>query len=285
MKLVSFAPAGTPGTADAVPGVLAADDRAVVRLPFASVLEVLDRWDEVAPRLAELATAGDAVPLAEVRLTAPVPRPRTLTAVGLNYRDHAAETGAAVPAEPMFFLLHPASVTGPDETVVLPAESRAVDYEGELGVVIGRVGAHIPIEQAADHIAGYTICNDLSARDVQRRMGQWGAAKSFPGFSPCGPWLVTADEVGDPQALGIATTVDGRTLQKSTTAEMVFSCAELVSRISAVWPLQPGDLIATGTPAGVGIGRTPPVLLADGDVVEVTIERLGTLRTTLRAAP
>lgn len=233
--------------------------------------------------------AGDEVPsegqvrlLTEVTLLAPVPRPGKIVCVGLNYRDHAAETGKPVPTEPVLFAKFANSVIGDAATVDIPAVTSEVDWEAELGVVIGRRSTRVDVSDALDHVAGYTCLNDLSARDLQRSTSQWTRGKAIDGFLPMGPWLVTRDEVPDPQDLTISCTVNGRLAQSSSTKEMVFEVAELVSFISQTMTLEPGDVIATGTPPGVGMAQDPPWFLGPGDEVVVEIERLGRLSTTMR---
>lgn len=237
--------------------------------------------------LSYLATgaAADAapIPLGQVRPVAPVPRPSKVVCVGLNYRDHAAESGQPIPEEPILFPKFANSVIGPGVAIEIPPETEQVDYEAELGVVIGRVARRVSEGDALSHVAGYTCMNDVSARDLQFRGSQWMPGKAIDTFLPCGPWLVTADEIPDPQALGIRCLVNGEELQSSNTAQMVFGVAELVARISRTITLEPGDLIATGTPPGVGFARKPPVWLRDGDEVTVEIERIGTLTNPVRA--
>ncbi|MGZ4132147.1 MAG: fumarylacetoacetate hydrolase family protein, partial [Actinomycetota bacterium] len=229
------------------------------------------------------ATDGAAVPLADVRLCAPIPRPSKVICAGLNYRDHAIESGLAIPEVPVLFPKFANSVIGPGEPIVLPPETGEPDYEAELGVVIGRTASRVDVADALSFVAGYTCMNDVSARDLQNRTSQWMLGKAIDTFLPCGPWLVTADEVPDPQSLGIRLRLNGRELQSSSTAEMVFGVAELVAFVSRTCTLEPGDLIATGTPPGVGFARTPPVWLRDGDVVEVEIDGIGTLTNPVRA--
>lgn len=221
--------------------------------------------------------------LGQVRLAAPVPRPAKIIGIGLNYRDHAAETGQDLPTRPTVFAKFPTALSGPYEPIVLPALSSAVDYEGEFGVVIGREARDVPEDEALSYVGGYLAVNDVSARDVQNWTSQWTLGKSFDGFAPVGPFLVTADEVPDPQALRIETRLNGVTVQSSSTANMVFTVAELVSALSAVMTLEPGDIIATGTPGGIGAAQNPPRFLRAGDVVEVEIERLGCLRNPVTA--
>lgn len=213
----------------------------------------------------------------------PVRAPEKVLAIGLNYSDHARESGAALPETPLVFAKTPNSLVGPDEAVGWrAADAEQVDYEAELAVVIGRRAHRVPTAGALDHVLGYTACNDVSARDVQFSDGQWTRGKSFDTFCPLGPWIVTRDEVPDPQSLGVRCRVNGELLQDGTTADMVFPVAELVSRLSQVMTLEPGDVIATGTPVGVGFARTPPVFLRDGDVVEIEIDGLDVLRNPVR---
>jgi 2-keto-4-pentenoate hydratase/2-oxohepta-3-ene-1,7-dioic acid hydratase in catechol pathway len=221
----------------------------------------------------------------QVRRRAPVPRPPKVICLGLNYRDHAAESGAAIPNEPVLFAKFPTAVIGPGDPIVLPATSAEVDYEAELVFVIGRGGRHIPEGEAMRHVAGYTCGHDVSARDYQLRRGgtQWLTGKTFDTFAPLGPSLVTADEVPDPHSLRIRCVVNGETLQDSTTAQMIFSVPQVVAYLSHVFTLEPGDVVFTGTPPGVGFVRTPPRFLKDGDVAEIIIDSLGTLRNPVRA--
>jgi 2,4-didehydro-3-deoxy-L-rhamnonate hydrolase len=210
-------------------------------------------------------------------------RPGKIVAAGLNYRDHAAEAGLEVPERPILFAVWPSSVIGHGEAIVLPSVSTEIDYEAELGVVIGERARDVPVERALGVVAGYTCYNDVSARDVQFADGQWTRAKSFDTFSPLGPLVVPASEIPDPQALRIRCILNGETLQDSSTSEMVFSVAELVSYVSHGITLEPGDLLVTGTPAGVGFTRTPPVFLHAGDEVTVEIEGIGALTNPVRA--
>lgn len=242
--------------------------------------ELLARGDDLAA--AEAVAA--AVAVESGRLLAPVREPQKIIAIGLNYADHARESGLEPPANPMMFVKTANSIVGPGDPIVLdPTLSTEVDYEVELAVVIGRRTRHVAVADALDHVFGYTVCNDVSARDAQFADGQWVRAKSFDSFCPLGPWIVTADEVDDPQDLAIRCRVNGRTLQDSSTAEMIFGVAELVSYLSHSLTLEPGDVIATGTPYGVGFARTPPVYLRPGDDVEVEVEGIGTLRNPVVA--
>jgi 2-keto-4-pentenoate hydratase/2-oxohepta-3-ene-1,7-dioic acid hydratase in catechol pathway len=213
----------------------------------------------------------------------PIERPSKIVCVGLNYRDHAEEQGAELPKAPLLFAKWPSSLVGPGEAIVLPAASTRVDYEAELGVVIGERVKGVSEENALEAVRGYLCLNDVSARDLQFGDGQWTRGKSPDTFCPVGPRLVPRDEVADPQALRIRCLVNGEMMQDSTTANMIFSVAEVIAYASATSTLEPCDLIATGTPAGVGVFRKPPRLLQDGDEVTVEIEGLGALTNPVRA--
>jgi len=225
---------------------------------------------------------GPRTPLASIRPLAPVPRPAKIIGIGLNYRDHAAESGQPIPEEPILFPKFANSVIGPGEPILLPEATEQVDYEAELAVIIGRTTRDVSVDDALSHVAGYTCANDVSARDLQFRSSQWMLGKAIDSFLPTGPWLVTADEIPDPQALAIRCVLNGRTMQDSSTAQMVFGVAELVAYISRTMTLEPGDLIATGTPPGVGSARTPPVWLEDGDEVTIEVEGIGALTNPVR---
>lgn len=209
-------------------------------------------------------------------------RPGKIVCVGLNYRDHAEEQGKSSPLEPMIFAKFPTAVIASGESIVLPSMSNQVDYEGELAVVIGKKGKNIPEGRAFEFIEGYTIMNDVSARDLQARDKQFVRAKSFDTFAPMGPRVASVKEIPDPQTLFIKTFVNGDLRQSSSTAQMIFSVAYLVSFISQVGTLEPGDVIATGTPGGVGVFRKPPVFLKSGDVVRIEIEKIGVLENPVK---
>ncbi|HEX2045707.1 MAG TPA: fumarylacetoacetate hydrolase family protein [Gaiellaceae bacterium] len=209
--------------------------------------------------------------------TLPIARPGKIVCVGLNYSDHAEEQGLELPPRPLLFAKWPSAAIGPGEAIVLPSLSREVDYEAELGVVIGARARAIRVDDALDHVAGYVCVNDVTARDLQFADGQWTRAKSLDTFCPVGPELVPAAEIPDPQSLAIRCLVNGEALQESSTAHMVFGVGEIVAFASEAITLEPGDLIATGTPAGVGYTRTPPRFLARGDTVTVEIEGVGAL--------
>lgn len=220
------------------------------------------------------------------RLGPPVTGISKLIGIGLNYSDHAAEIGIPAPAEPVVFMKATSSIVGPDDDVVLPRGSTHADWEVELGVVIGREAKYVSEDKALDYVAGYTIVNDVSERHFQiERSGQWTKGKSCDTFAPIGPWLVTPDAVGDVQALDMATDVSGTRMQTGTTATMIFTVAQIISHLSEVMRLEPGDVIATGTPPGVGMGMNPKRYLVPGDVMELQIQTLGRQRQVVRADP
>jgi 2-keto-4-pentenoate hydratase/2-oxohepta-3-ene-1,7-dioic acid hydratase in catechol pathway len=227
---------------------------------------------------------AEQVPLADVQLIAPVRKPGKILCVGLNYRDHAVESHMTIPSVPTIFLKLPNAVTGPGANIVLPRNSTQPDYEAELAVVIGREGRNIKTDDWKQHVLGYTILNDVSARDVQLATSQWTLGKSFDTFAPIGPAIVTTDEIEDPHALDIQLSIDGEVLQHSNTKHLIFRVPELIAHISSVVPLDPGDVISTGTPAGVGLGRTPQRWLKPGEEIVVKIEGIGELRNRTVAA-
>ena len=210
-------------------------------------------------------------------LHAPILHPQKLIGIGLNYRDHAEETKMELPKEPLLFAMYSNAITAPHRPIVIPGMSRKIDYEAELAVVIGSRARHVSPDEALQHVAGYTIVNDVSARDLQRADGQWLRAKSFDTFAPMGPCLATRSSLGDADGLAIELRLNGQTMQKSNTRNLIFKVPALVSHISKVMTLEPGDVISTGTPAGVGFTRKPPVYLQPGDVVEIEIEGIGIL--------
>ena len=222
--------------------------------------------------------------LADVALLAPVPSPGKVICVGLNYRDHAAESRMEIPESPVLFAKFANAVVGPGDPIVVPSISSEIDYEAELGVVIGRQARSVSVDHALDYVLGYTCINDVSARDLQFGDGQWFRGKSLDTFCPIGPWIVTPEEIPDPQSLGIRCIVNGQTLQDSSTSQMAFSAAELVSFISQGITLERGDIISTGTPPGVGFARTPPIWLRPGDEVTVQIDAIGDLTNPVVSA-
>jgi 2-keto-4-pentenoate hydratase/2-oxohepta-3-ene-1,7-dioic acid hydratase in catechol pathway len=224
-------------------------------------------------------------PLAEADLLAPVTRPGKIVAIGRNYREHTTEEGVDPPTAPLMFAKWPTSVVGPGADIRWdPALTAQVDYEAELGVVIGRVARHVSAADSLQYVLGYTCLNDVSARDLQFGDGQWVRGKSLDTFCPMGPWIVTADEVPDPQRLAIRCLVDDEVVQDSDTSQMYFSVAEIISYCSRSFTLEPGDVIATGTPGGVGVFRDPPRFLREGERVAVEIDGIGRLENVCRPA-
>lgn len=239
--------------------------------------------DHLAERVAAAADSGDGrSPLDLGSLAAPVPRPRKFFGVGLNYADHVAEAGLPTPEHPTVFAKMPTCVAGPYDEVERPIVSSDLDYEGELGFVIGKRCRHVSRENAAEVIAGYVAINDLSVRDYQLRTQQWVLGKSFDTHGPFGPWIVTADEI-DPHALDLKTLVNGELRQHSNTSNLIFDCFEQVELLSTVCTLEPGDVVATGTCGGVGLSFDPPRFLVPGDVVRVEIEGIGAIENTVVA--
>jgi acylpyruvate hydrolase len=243
--------------------------------------------DEVLKALATGVPAAEAprgllTPLKVARLRAPLLRPGKIVCVGRNYAEHARERGAETPTQPIFFLKSANTICGPGDPIILPPNSQQVDYEAELAVVIGKGGRGIAEEHAAEHIAGYMILNDVSARDMQSQDKQWFRGKSCDTFAPCGPWIVTRDEIPDPHSLGISLTLNGETMQDANTGDMIFKIPFLVSYLSQSMTWEPGDILSTGTPAGVGGSRTPPVFLKPSDTVSITVEQVGTLANPVR---
>jgi 2-keto-4-pentenoate hydratase/2-oxohepta-3-ene-1,7-dioic acid hydratase in catechol pathway len=255
-----------------------------------TVWDVLDDVDDALRRLAP-EVVRDAIdaggrPLAEVSLTAPMPRPGKIVCVGRNYREHIDEQDAGAPSAPALFSKWPSCVIGTGDDIRWdPNLASQVDWEAELGVVIGKTARHVPVDEALRHVLGYTCLNDVSARDLQFGDLQWTRGKSLDTFCPMGPVLVTTDEIQDPQTLDITCVVDGEVMQSSNTSQMYFGVAEIISFCSQAFTLEPGDVIATGTPGGVGIFQEEPRLLSDGDVVTVRIERIGELTNTCRFEP
>ncbi|REK23555.1 MAG: FAA hydrolase family protein [Planctomycetota bacterium] len=256
-----------------------------VQLPF-SLRAMLAAEPGMLDEVAQAAALGEPLDRERLKLLPPIVGPQKIICVGLNYADHAAETGAAIPGEPLIFNKFPTTLRADGDPIVLPAVSDQVDYEAELVVVIGRRGRHIDQADAMDYVAGYCCGHDVSARDWQKHKpgGQWLLGKSFDSFAPCGPELVTADEIADPHQLDIRLRLNGETMQESNTCQLIFKIDQLISYISQVATLEPGDLIYTGTPPGVGMARRPPVFLKPGDEVEVEIDGVGRLRNAVVAA-
>jgi 2-keto-4-pentenoate hydratase/2-oxohepta-3-ene-1,7-dioic acid hydratase in catechol pathway len=251
-----------------------------------SLRQLLEAGPELMRAAREVAGRADAVryAAAEVKFHAPIVDPRKIICIGLNYRDHAAESGAPIPKEPILFSKYPSALIGHGETIVLPKVSQEVDYEAELVIIVGKKGRHLSAHEAPSHVAGYAVGHDVSARDWQLKKDgkQWMVGKTFDTFAPIGPDLVTADEVPDPHRLPIRLRLNGQTMQDSSTEQLIFHVGDMLAYLSQVVTLEPGDIIFTGTPPGVGFARKPPVFLKDGDVVEVEIEGLGVLRNPVR---
>lgn len=233
---------------------------------------------------AALADKGILYPLKAVTLKAPIPRPTKLILVGLNYRDHADEAKMKIPEVPTLFSKYASSVIGPGEAIRVPKVSDKIDYEGEFAFVIGKRGKDIPKERALDYVAGYTIMNDVSCRDYQMKTTQWMVGKTFDTFAPMGPYLVLKDEIPDPHNLDLTLRLNDQVMQHSNTKNLIFNVPDLIAYMSQVFTLEPGDVISTGTPSGVGFARKPPVLLKPGDAVQIEISGLGILENPVTAA-
>lgn len=254
------------------PGILLDDE--VVELSqqgFSGVAEVIASGEVPDP------ATGTRTPVDQVRLMAPILAPPRIFCIGLNYRDHAIESNMQIPSVPTVFIKLSSAIVGPGARIVLPKNSTQPDYEAELAVVIGRGGCRIHADDWKEHVFGYTILNDVSARDVQLATSQWTLGKSFPTFCPIGPAIVTADEIPDPHALDIRLEIDSQEMQHSNTRELIFGVPQLIEYISSITALEPGDIISTGTPAGVGLGRKPQRWLKPGETVTVEITGLGKL--------
>lgn len=236
----------------------------------ADALDRVERWIYNPP-------GGERLAADSVVLLSPIPRPPKLICIGLNYRDHAAEGRNPIPDVPTVFSKFQTAITGHRHPIVLPRNSSQPDYEAELAVVIGRGGRHIPEAAWREHVFGYTITNDVSARDIQSATSQWMIGKSFDTFAPIGPAIVTADEIEDPHNLAISLALNGEVMQDSNTSNMIFGIPRLIAHLSSVFPLEPGDIIATGTPAGVGFARKPPRWLRPGDECRIRVRGIGEL--------
>jgi len=253
---------------------------------FDSMLDVIEAAAQDPNKIRGLVNASTpdtAYSLGTVKLLAPIPKPRKLICVGLNYRDHALETGSAIPNVPTIFNKFATAVIGPGDQIVLPKVSKKPDYEAEFAFVIGKGGRHIKAENWKNHVFGYTIVNDVSGRDYQLATTQWLMGKTFDTFAPMGPWIVTADSIPDPHNLDISLEINGETLQNSNTRELIFKIPDLLVFLSSVFTLEPGDIVSTGTPSGVGVARNPPRFLQPGDDVVVKIPAIGELRNPVVA--
>lgn len=279
MKLVRFGDAGAEK-----PGIV--DGDGAIRDLSAHVADIDGATLQPAALDALRAIDVASLPLApaDARIGACVATPGKFMCIGLNYRDHAAETGSAIPAHPVLFMKASSAMVGPHDDVVMPRGSTHTDWEVELGVVIGKAAKYVSKENALDHVAGYCVINDVSERHYQKDLsGQFTKGKSCDTYGPVGPWLVTADEVADPQNLSLYCDVNGKRMQDGTTADMIFSVADVIEHLSSMFTLHPGDIISTGTPAGVGLGMKPePVFVKVGDVMELGVEGLGTQRQMVK---
>jgi 2-keto-4-pentenoate hydratase/2-oxohepta-3-ene-1,7-dioic acid hydratase in catechol pathway len=283
MRFVTYALPGGPALAGAV-----VEDRVHCLQPagFGRILDVAAGGAEALAAIRSYlvpAPAAAAIPLDSVTLFAPIPKPPKIICVGLNYRDHAAEAKQAIPPVPTIFSKFGTALTAPGAPIVLPNNSRQPDYEAEFAVVIGTGGRHIPAAEWRAHVFGYTCINDVSARDFQGMTTQWLMGKTFDTFCPMGPWITTADEIEDPHQLDITCEINGEVLQSSNTRHMIFKIPALIEFLSSVFTLEPGDVISTGTPAGVGFARRPQRWLRPGDEVVVRVQGLGELRNPVVA--
>lgn len=283
MKLVSFVREGRPGYGAAA-GETVLDATGVLGASYPDLKSVIADPAALA-RLSAPERHATVLPLSAVTLLPPIPNPSKIFCIGHNYEEHRAEMGRPKTAFPAVFLRFADSQVGAGQDAWIPAVSTDIDFEGEMAVVIGRGGRRISRDAALGHVAGYSCYNDISVRDWQRHTTQFTAGKNFPRTGAFGPWLVTADEIPNPQALELTTRLNGQVMQHATTAQMIFKVAELIEYCSAFTPLSPGDVIVSGTPGGVGVRREPPVFMKAGDVVEVEIASIGTLTTRLVAEP
>ena len=271
MKLVTYSTDGGEARVGAIEG------KEIRPLGHESMLDFIEYGGNAEP-------GEEVVALSEARLHAPIAWPGKIIAIGLNYEDHAAETGADIPEKPIVFAKYPNTIIGPGEAIRIPPITEKVDYEAELAVVIGRAARNVSEEDALDHVFGYTNANDVSSRDLQfSEGGQWTRSKSLDTFCPIGPYIATRDEVPDPQNLSVKAVLNGETVQDGTTSKMIFPVSELVSFLSRGMTLEPGDIIITGTPPGVGMARDPQLFMKDGDEVTIEIEGLGTLTNPVKA--
>lgn len=276
MKLATYEDSGRKT------GIVAGDN--VIDTGFAgTMIELIERWDELSPLLEVLAGGGGGKPLSSVTLCAPVQKPAKIWAIGLNYADHIAESKMAPPERQVWFTKAQTSVNGPFDPVLIAKGTATADYEVELVAVIGKRGKHIPAYRAHEHIFGYCVGNDVTERMWQHATQQWSLGKSFDTHAPIGPWITTADEVGDPHALNLNCSVNGDMRQNSNTKNLVFNIWQQIEHLSVGITLEPGDLIFTGTPGGIGAAMDPRVFLKPGDVVRCEVEKLGVIEASMIA--
>lgn len=282
MKLATFRRNGAPEL-----GVIAGDRIAPISRAMPGLapdmISLISRWSDVAKDVERVVEQTPAIPLNEVQLLAPIARPGKILAIGLNYADHIAESGLAAPEHQLWFAKQINTVNGPYDPVEIPIVSAQVDYEVELVFVIGKKGRHISKADAPAHVFGYCVGNDVSVRDWQTRTSQWDLGKSFDTHGPIGPWLTTAEEVGDPHRLNIRAFVNGELRQSSNTRHLLFNVWDQVSHLSKVMTLEPGDIIFSGTPGGVGAAMNPPAFLKKDDVVHCEIDHLGSIENTFHS--
>jgi 2-keto-4-pentenoate hydratase/2-oxohepta-3-ene-1,7-dioic acid hydratase in catechol pathway len=273
MRVVTFS---TPDGKDRA-GALAGDFVADLSSRFDSILALIRGGEEALRAAAEIAATNSGIPVSQVKLMAPLQSPPRIFCVGLNYRDHAVESRMELPKVPTIFLKLSSALIGPGSAIELPSVSAQPDYEAEFACVIGKGGTGISRDDWRAHVFGYTILNDVSARDVQLATTQWTLGKSFNTFAPLGPSIVTKDEIADPHALDVKLAIDGEVLQHSNTRELIFKLPDLIAYISSITSLLPGDIISTGTPAGVGLGRSPKRWLRAGETITIEVAGLGKL--------
>jgi 2-keto-4-pentenoate hydratase/2-oxohepta-3-ene-1,7-dioic acid hydratase in catechol pathway len=281
MKLVTFVERGVNEHKGPRPGLVV--DGGIVDLSAEGFKDSMAFMAAPQSVQADVAKSDPTVAMENLKLIAPVPNPPRIFGIGVNYAEHAAESKTETQKVPTVFIVLSSSVVGPGDDVILPKASSMVDYEAELAVVIGKGGYQIPASKWEEHVFGYTIMNDVSARDVQRATTQWSLGKSFPTFAPMGPWIVSKDEVADPHVLQISLTIGGEKLQDSNTSLLIFKIPALIEYVSGIVPLQVGDVISTGTPAGVGMGRNPQRWLKPGEEMVIRIQGIGELRNKLVA--
>lgn len=273
MRLATFAAADGKERAGALTGDTVVD----LSSRFNNALALIYGGEEALRTAKQIIASGVRIPAAQVKLLAPLRNPPRIFCVGLNYRDHAVESKMEIPRVPTIFLKLPSALIGPDAAIELPPISSQPDYEAEFACVIGKGGSGISRDSWQAHVFGYTIMNDVSARDIQLATTQWTLGKSFNTFAPLGPSIVTKDEISDPHALDVKLSINGEALQHSNTRELIFKLPDLIAYISSITPLQPGDIISTGTPAGVGLGRSPQRWLRAGETITIEITGLGKL--------
>ncbi len=284
MKLVTFTHARTTRIGIAIGDNVVDLAAAAPNLPR-DMLAFLEAGNDAMAAAQASIGSEHRIPVADVQLEAPIARPPKFLAVGLNYADHVAEAGLETPENPMIFNKQSTCVTGPTDPIHVPKVSHVLDYEGELGIVIGRHARHVSRDDAADYIAGYVVVNDATVRDWQFRTPTWTLGKSFDTHGPIGPWIVTTDELTDPHQSTLRTYVNDELRQESNTKHLIFNCFELVEYLTKAFTLEPGDIIATGTPSGIGVVMKPPQLLKEGDVVRIEIEGIGQIENPVINEP